>query len=233
MHGNIGQLPRRDVAGQLTELPKIGPHVFRISQKGGITIRPRRSSVSRRATCPAKPTTSAARTPALEVSSPRFTSISTGKRGPARLGGLRQLLRQAQRIHRMHPLEQFPCRPRLVGLEMPHQVPGYVQVRQGRPLRLRFLNAVLAKIPQSGFVGRANELRRVRLGDGHQSYVPTPATAAPGRQRRCAFPLPRCFLECVRPSPPTGSGVAGATRRYFASRDNKDVSFYHSLALYA
>jgi hypothetical protein len=58
-------------------------------------------------------------------------------------------------------------------------VPGCAQIGKRLALGLRFLHAILAKIAKACFKCRSNQLRRVRLGNGHQPHILTPASAAP------------------------------------------------------
>ena len=89
---------------------------------------------------------------------------------------LRKLFRQAQRIERVHPLESVTGRPRLIGLKMPHQMPGHTQIKKLGALRHSFLHAALAKFAKARRECYTNRCRGMRLRNRHQPYFLAPAS---------------------------------------------------------
>ena len=78
----------------------------------------------------------------------------------------------------MEPLEKLVCGLGLVGLEMSDQVPGAIEAGERGPLRLRFLDTVLAEISLAGVVGLPNALGRKGLGNRDQLHILWPPSRA-------------------------------------------------------
>ncbi len=101
-------------------------------------------------------------------------------------GGLRrtlaELFGQAHRVHGVDGAHQLHDLLGLVALQVPDHVPAKVgQVRQGGGLLGQLLHVVLAEVPLSRRVGRAD--RRFRLGLAHRQEAHR-ARIAPCRARR-------------------------------------------------
>ena len=97
---------------------------------------------------------------------------------------------EVQRVDGLDDLEQRRRAPRLVRLEVPHEVPAQArrgEIGGGRDLRLRLLDPVLAEVADTGGKGGAHRRRGVRLAHRDQPHLARKARRA---LRRPGDPLP-------------------------------------------
>ena len=124
-------------------------------------------------------------------------------------------------------MEKFARHPRLVGLKMPHQVPGCAQISKRKALGHRFLHAVFAKIAQPRRKCRTNQFGWMSLGNGHQSYILTPASAAPAGSSDSLFD-PRDVFSNVRDHLSRQTQAWRSHAQIFQTWQIETMPFYHS-----
>ena len=71
----------------------------------------------------------------------------------------------------MHPVEELPSLACLVRLQMSYKMPICVKISKLVQLRCRFLHTILAEVSQAGRVSLSYRLRRLRLGNRHQTNI--------------------------------------------------------------
>ncbi len=136
----------------------------------GIAIRPRNLSRGSAAMSFATCTASSTPTPLFDASPPNVDLQAHVQRRQRFRPLLRKPLRDLQAIHRMHPIELFGHRPRLVRLQRADEMPfeRAAQIGEHFDFRERFLHVVFAECALTGGMGRAHVFGGKGLGDGKQ-----------------------------------------------------------------
>src|SRR5579862_4028631 len=115
-------------------------------------------------------------------------------KGP--LGG--EALRDAYPIHAMHPVEPLGDGTRLVGLDLPDEVPADRELRERLPLCERLAQVVFPEVRQAGALCRAYRFGRLRLADRHEcDRVDIPAAQPCGCSNACSHTL-QGFRQILR-----------------------------------